>query len=334
LGVDVRPLDPDDIDARFEALVARFDDDEPVAAQEEPEPAKRSSRGLAAIVIIALSALVAAVGLVVNLRPDWLGVIQRPPPKERSALTPTAARAAGGPRELTLPSAEFFDAYAGSKAAGFANGVHGLEMPDAKARGGLSKKQVKTALDRTRRMLAAAYLDPGTILGRQPNELAELLEPDQREWFLERLDSGEADDTRRWVFSLSAGTADLTSDVVKVDGETEVAEAPDGNGIVITTDYLFVYAVNRPGDRKSMTRLVAHHRARIHADEKNGKVLLSVELFTRSVAGHGCGFDDAFVHPSYRDQSPRIQPTGVPIDPYDRLGDRSIKVGCFAAIPA
>ncbi|OPG08408.1 hypothetical protein [Microbispora sp. GKU 823] len=69
----MRPADPDDIDARFEALVAQFGEDEirrmTAAAESVASPPGRR-RGPAVLAVIA--GLVVLVGLVVVLRPDVL----------------------------------------------------------------------------------------------------------------------------------------------------------------------------------------------------------------------------------------------------------------------
>jgi hypothetical protein len=334
----VRSADPDDIDARFEALVAQFHDEERDRELEaEIERMRRThtlprrrTRGLVPIVVIVVFALVVAVGLVISLRPELLGVTDKVP-LTRPTKAPAAVRPVPeetGPARLTLPAANFFDAFADSKAAGYANGAAGIELPPAKALGGLSKKEVKAALKGARDLLIAANLDLGTVRGGRPKAFIKLLEADQRKWFVDNLDHGRRSDARKWVFSLKPGTAELTSDVIKVDGETRISK-PAAGGVRITLDYVFVYAVNRPGKRDTMIRLVAHKKGVIHAYRANGKITLRVDDFTsKHVFGASCDFHDGFVHPAYRDQPSKIQPSGKPNEPNDRTPKGADKGGC------
>lgn len=332
----MRSADPDDIDARFEALVAQFHDeardreleDEIERMRRAPSLSHRRTRGLVPIVVIVVFALVVAVGLVISLRPEVLGLTDKVP-LTRPTKAPAVVRPQEtGPARLTLPSANFFDAFADSKASGYANGSAGIEPPRAKALGGLSKKEVKAALKRARDLLIAANLDLGTVRGGRPSAFIKLLEADQRKWFVDNLDRGRRSDARKWVFSLKPGTAELTSDVIKVDGKTTISKLA-GGGVRITMDYLFVYAVNRPGKRDTMIRLVAHKKGVIHAYRTNAKIALRVDDFTtKHVFGASCDFHDGFVHPAYRDQPSKIKPSGKPIDPYDRTPEDPDEGGC------
>ncbi|ETK35977.1 hypothetical protein [Microbispora sp. ATCC PTA-5024] len=349
----MRPADPDDIDARFEALIAQFDEDEirRITAEAERGLGPGGRRARAPVVVLALAALVVAVGLVISLRPDVLGklgslrsaaaggepahqphfgpAVARPGP----VLTPIAddddAFLEGGGVASALPPV---DPFAGSRAAGFADGVKGVVLPRARALGGLSRKQVAKALRRVRRLLAAARLDPAAIRGGRPSGLAKLLDPEQRAYFLKHLDKGRASNTRAWAFSLAPGSADLTTDTVKVDGATTTARrrSKDGRGgITITADYLLVYAVNRPGDRASARRLVDHYRARFSAWKEDGDVVVWLDQTSSGTAGASCDFGDGFVHPHFDGEPQRVQPSGPPADPYERRHDVT-RGGCQA----
>lgn len=320
----MRSADPDDIDARFEALVARFHDDE-MDDQEIERPRgtaarrPRFGRGLAPIVVMVLFALIVTIGLVISLRPEILGLTDKVP-VIRPTKAPAVVRAPEqtGSSPLTLPAAAFFDAFTNSSAAGYANGSKGIVTPHARAMGGLSKKEVKAALKRARDLLIAANLDLNTVRGQRPSAFIKLLDPEQRAWFLRNLDRGRTFNAREWVFSLKPGTAELSSDVIKVDGEITISKLP-GGGVRIRIDYLFVYAVNRPGKRDSMIRVVAHKKGEIHAYRTNGKIRVRVLDFTsKGIFGASCDFHDGFVHPAYRDQPHKIEASGKPIDPYDR----------------
>lgn len=343
----MRPADPDDIDARFEALVAQFDEDEirrltrnAELGTGRPQP----PRGRAPVVVIAFAAVVVVVGLVISLRPDVLdrfGSLRGGgEPAARPAIGPAVAR----PGPVLTPLAEQDDAFAdsgglgtmlaadpfaGSPAAGYADGEKGLVMPPPLALGGLSRAQVAAALSGVRRLLAAAHLDPATLRGGRPDAFIRLLEPAQRRAFLRSLGKGGPSDSRSRVFSLAPGEAEPATDVVKVEGETTVTprvpSRRDGHGrpggVTISVDYLFVYAVNRPGDRRAPTRLVRHYKGEFSAREEDGETVVVVESESIGTAGASCDVHDGFVHPHFSGQPRKVEPSGAPFDPYDRRED-------------
>ncbi|MEZ0075789.1 hypothetical protein [Planotetraspora sp. GP83] len=340
----MRPADPDDIDGRFEALVAQFDEDEIRRLGVEAARLKRrgGARDKAPIVVLTLCGLVVAAGLLISMRPDVLdGFVDTGEPVAKHRMAPAFAR----PGPALTPAGEAdppvvqptvqpaWDPFAGSKAAQYADGEKGLVMPAAKALGGLTGKQAEAALKRVRKMLAAAYLDLDTVRGKKPAAFIKLLEPEQRKWFLQHFGKGENGGTRSWVFSLQPGAAEPASDVIKVDGETTISRRRDGDGrkgITIKVDYLFVYAVNRPGDRGTTMRVVSHRKVKIAAYRQNGKTTVWVDHIWSGNAGGGCGFDDGFVHPDFPEQPSKVKPSGPPVDPYDRRHDDLDHPGCRA----
>jgi hypothetical protein len=365
----MRPRDPDDVDARFEALIAQFDKDEIRRLTEEAEGLARNPaedpgrpevtprrrfdrRGALPIVVIVLSGLVVLLGLVISLSPDMLGAPgPGDTPSPRYGEVPTLARAgpvltpivAGG-AEQELP--RLADPFTGSPAAAFADGEAGLVMPAAEAAGGLTEEEVGAALTRVRRLLAAAYLDPATLRGRKPDAFVKSLDPGQRKWFTRHLDKAGTSDTRTWVFSLDPRTAEPNGDTVKVAGETTVAAARKGagaaakgrRGVTIKADYLFVYAVRPPGDQVTTLRVVAHYTVRISAYRDDGRLVIRVDGVTRSTFGTRCDVrgaaGDGFVRPDlpgHPAPPKETAPSSTPIDPYDR---RENEAGRHACRPA
>jgi hypothetical protein len=321
----MRPRDPDDIDARFEALIAQFDKDEIRRLTEEAEgladdpaedpdespvvaPRRRfDRRGALPVVVIVLSGLVVLIGLIISLSPDMLGDPgQGDTPSPRYGDAPTVARAdpiltpiADDDAGQELP--RLADPFAGSPAATFADGKAGLVMPTAEALGGLTEEEVGAALSRVRSLLAAAYLDPAALRGKSPDAFVKLLDPGQRKWFTRHLDKAGTPETRTWVFSLDPRTAEPNGDTVKVDGETTIAATRSGDrrdragtaakgrkGVTIKSDYLFVYAVRPHGDQVTTMRVVAHYAVRISAYREGGRLVIWVDGIARSTFGTRC----------------------------------------------
>lgn len=345
----MRPADPDDIDARFEALVAQFDADEirrmTAAAEsadpDEDEPAPVRRRRPA--VLIAIAGLVVLVGLVVALRPDVLeriGIL-RPATSGEDVIVSGPVVARPGPVLTPLPDGEeglydhgpapIADPFAGTPATAYADGEQGLVMPEARALGGLTEKETARALERVRRLLSAAHLDPATVRGERPEEFIRLLHPRQREEFLRHLDDPGPSGTRTWLFSLAPGTAEPVGDVVKVSGETTVS-AREGGGVTIETDYLFVHPVARPGSPQTTTRVVEHHRGEFSAYRENGKLVVWLTEDKSALFGADCGAGDGFVHPLFPGDPRGGRPSGEPVDPYDRSSGVPGTPRCPAAL--
>ncbi|GAA4582803.1 hypothetical protein GCM10023194_18540 [Planotetraspora phitsanulokensis] len=360
----MRPKDPDDIDARFEALIAQFDKDEirrlveeaeGVAEDPPQEPGERppatpprrfDRRGMLPVVVIVLSGLVVLIGLVVSLRPDMFGDPgPGDTPSPRYGEAPTVARA--DPILTPIEDDEagqelprLADPFAGSPAAAFADGTAGLVTPPARALGGLTEEEVGAALARVRRLLAVAYLDPATVRGKKPDAFVKLLDPGQRGWFARHLDKAGTPDTRTWVFSLDPRTAEPNGDTVKVDGKTTItavrgragAATKGRGGVTIKADYLFVYAVRPPGDQVTTMRVVAHYVVGFSARRDGGRLVVWVDGVTRSVFGARCdargGAGDGFVRPGLPGSPEEARPSGAPTDPYDRRESGAGRHGC------
>ncbi|XVQ88652.1 hypothetical protein ACQP2K_14915 [Microbispora siamensis] len=342
----MRPADPDDIDARFEALVAQFGEDEirrmTAAAESIASPPGRRRRPA---VLAVIAGLVVLVGLVVVLRPDVLerlGIV-RPAAGGEDLMISGPVVARPGPVLTPIPDGEegLFDhgpvpapsagPFAGTPAVAYADGEQGLATPAAHALGGLTEKEVGQALQRVRLLLSAAHLDPATVRGERPEEFARLLHPRQREEFLRHLDDKGDSGTRSWLFSLAPDAAEPVGDVVKVSGETTISERA-GGGVTIETDYLFVHPVSRPGAPLIVTRVVEHHSSEFSAYREGGKLVVWLAADKSALFGANCDPDDGFVHPRFPGDPPGARPSGEPVDPYDRASGVSGGPRCPAAL--
>ena len=69
---------------------------------------------------------------------------------------------------------------------------------------------------------------------------------------------GGTKNTRRWVTSFAPGSTKFVTTVVKVHGTMKASVVTESGGPVlrITVDYLFVYAVEPPGDPADWMRVV------------------------------------------------------------------------------
>ncbi|RVX39300.1 hypothetical protein EDD27_1652 [Nonomuraea polychroma] len=348
----------DDLDERFNELVAQIDAEERrrmrTAAKKGARTGRRSRSGRtpghadrlsdgrtdhlagprprigrAWLTMATITALIAAAGVVVTLRPDLL----TPSGAIPAETIPVAAAPLPEEPEKTAEE-EPAGPFAGSPAEDWPEGVDGFVMPEAKALGGLSKKDVAKGLERTRELLAAAYLDRKTLLGGKPDAFAKLLADEQRDWFRDGLDDADAS-TRHLVNSFAPGTAELATDVIKVKGRVTLGTFKDGGvrGVTVKLNHLIVYAVHRPGQPQTTIRLVAHATGEVRLQRAPGLPFLWLERFGASPTPARCDVEDGYIHPVYRDSPPDESPvTGTPVDPYE-LDTPETDADCQAAQP-
>ncbi|MER5627146.1 hypothetical protein ABT061_39595 [Streptosporangium sp. NPDC002544] len=322
--------DNDDIDERFKTLTAQISVRErkrmtKIAEQEwarQPRLRRRRRRRWAAV---AVAVLVAAAGGFVVYRPDAVARI-------RASVFAGFAGSDAGP--LAGPTTEATEKapvkpvkvspFDDSPAQKYANGAKGLVMPEPRALGGLSRKEVSAALRHARKLLTASNLDRKVLLGGRPNALIRLLDPEQRAPFvkgLKRPGRKGGYGSRRWVTSLAPKSAELVSETFKVHGKTRLTTFKENGlgGVRIKVNYLFVYAIQRPGQPDTLTRLVAHNIGRLDVWREGGRLRFWVSGWNGGgVAPARCDIDDAFVHPFYPDSPPdRKLKAGAPaVDPY------------------
>ena len=219
--------------------------------------------------------------------------------------------------------------FAGSPAAGYADGAAGIVPPHPRAVGHYSARSVAAAYATVRKLLIAAYLDPRTLRGGSPDAFARLLIPQQRAWFVHGLDKTGVDShglrrsTRDDVVSFAPGTTRIAGGVIKVHGTMWAQQAhQDGQRVLrIRSSYLFVYPVERPGDTATPTRLVAHNYAAVDfADWDDSGGPLQAWLLDwpgDGTAGDRCDVNDGFVHPEFPRGAPdTATPRGPVRDPY------------------
>ncbi|MEU8143817.1 hypothetical protein [Nonomuraea sp. NPDC048901] len=344
----------DDLDARFNELVAQIDEDErrrmrAAASRGARAPRsdkatrpRRAGRGLLAAGLVA--AVIGGATVIVAARPDLLTPqVGSPGPVPEETQPVMAAPEAAGV-ETATPEPTAADPFAGSPAEKYAEGAAGFVLPKAKALGGLSKKDVAKALDRTRKLMTAAFLDRKTLMGGKPKAFMKLLDREQRVWFqkyLDRKKSGKDDaDSRGWVTSFAPKTAELSTDVIKVKGKTTVAKARKygRSGAEVKLNYLVVYAVNRPGQPATTIRLVTHPVGSVFAYREAGELVLWLKGWGYTSTPARCDVDDFFIHPVYDDSAPgTVQPSGPPSNPYDldeeRRGKKDDEDSCWASDP-
>jgi hypothetical protein len=298
-----------------------------VAARQTEKRAqrKRDTRVLAVLGVVVV--IIAGGGVFA-----WLRLA--PPPRHRHAsaapassipatpkaplITPLGALTSNGP-----PTSPFV----GSPANAWADGAAGIVIPAARAHGPYTAAEVRSAYETTRRLLIAGNLDWPTLRGGPPTAFADLLTKQQRQQFLAGLHTtalykdGTEQNTRTWVTSFAPGTTQFVTTVVKVRGRMSASHATDSGSEVlrIDFDYLFVFAVEQPGNPSNWLRIVVQADGYVDFAQWDdpGGALEPWYLSGGSTAGGLCGERDGYIHPDYP-QSPTQgpQPSGKPVNPY------------------
>jgi hypothetical protein len=230
---------------------------------------------------------------------------------------------------LTQSAGPPADPFVGVAADQWADGATGIVVPAAKPTGPFSAAQVAAAYATSKKLLTAALLDKGTILGGPPTAYAQLLTAGQRSQFLTGLNArgtqkdGEPLSTRRWVVSFAPGSAELIGSVIKVHG-TMTAQAVRQSGTVVlavNVDYLVTYPIEPPGYPNDWMRIDAHQYGSFAFapwDDPGG----ALEPWDQTIigtAGNQCGSTDGYLHPDYPSlrSTPGAQGTpGPSINPY------------------
>jgi hypothetical protein len=230
----------------------------------------------------------------------------------------------------SMPTPTLADPFAGTPAASYADGALGIAIPVARPVGTYSAAQVAAAYRKTQKMLIAAHLDETTLRGGSPGAFAGMLIPQQRTQFISLLDrigltaSGSQRSSRTWVTSFAPGIAQLVGKAIKVHGAMYATTGRNGSFHVLRVhaDYLFVYAVERPGQPATLMRIVVRDVVDVDfaAYTLPGGPL---EPWWRPeggrVSGARCDVNDGFVHPQFPNGPPdKVRPTGTPIDPYNQ----------------
>ncbi|MEV4381158.1 hypothetical protein [Streptosporangium sp. NPDC049644] len=320
--------DNGDIDQRFEALTAQIDSRErkrmmKIAEQEwarQPRLRRRRRRRWTAV---AMAVLVAAAGGFVVYRPETAEQV-RAAVLADFGIDPSADPTAGRSAEPAPVEPAQVSPFDGSPAQKYADGIKGLVMPEPRAIGGLSRKEVAAAIRHAKELLAASHLDRKVLLGGRPNKLIRLLDPEQRAPFVKGLKHPgrkNAYESRAWVVGLAPKSAELVSETFKVHGRTRLSTFKENGlrGVQVKVNYLFVYAIRRPGRPDTLTRLVVHNIGELDVWRQDGRLRFWVKNWNGGGAAPArCDVDDAYIHPFYPDSSPdrKLKADGPPVDPY------------------
>lgn len=286
---------------------------------------KRDSRVLALLVLVGVLVIGGGVFAWVRLAP--------PPKHHRASVraapsvlaTPKASPTA--PLRLVTPNGPPSSPFFGSPAYTWADGAAGITIPAARPHGPYTAAAVRSAYETTRQLLIAGNLNWPTLRGGPPTAFEGLLTRQERAQFIAGLKAtaltkdGAAENTRGWVSSFAPGSTQFVTTVIKVRGTMSAGLATDAGSEVlrIKLDYLFVFAVEQPGNPANRLRVVQQLWGYVDFaqwDDPGGPLKPWFQVRNQT-AGALCGERDGYIHPAYpQAPPPSVRPSGATVSPY------------------
>lgn len=247
-------------------------------------------------------------------------------------LSAESVRPTGAPQELPPDQPTLKDPFRGSPALQWADGVAGIEVPEAQALGGISKAKVAEGLELAKQFLITANLDPATVLhGERPEAALKLLEPKlegNRPFFVKALDApGKEQDPTLLFTRFQPAEVKLVGDVVKTRGRMAVVAGEEQGEVKVSVDYTFVYPLVQaaPGSDK-VERTIVRRQMDIYLRDparwQMTKGTFQLGKFDQNFGNVLCAVYDGYLHPSFGGGTTNgVEPSGQPVDPYDRSKD-------------
>ncbi|MFI8518993.1 hypothetical protein ACIGEZ_14370 [Streptomyces sp. NPDC085481] len=295
---------------------------------------RRRAKG---IVGITLAATLAVIALRPQLLTDHLpeGVTSALPsswtdhPQDTTPLAAETARPTEAPEYVDPDRPTLKEPFNGSPAVRWADGAAGIELPEAKATGWMSKAEVAAALKRSREFLVAANLDPAVLRGARPTAALKMIDPKQPG--LEGVERSlakpsEKDDPKQLFSRFDPAEVRQVGTAVKTRGRMTVEKGEKAGEVLIRTDYTFVYPVvkSRPGSTEVARTIVRREVDFLLLDPDRYRMTrgkLWLFHWNYSAGNTPCeGPEDGFYHPEFQEDLVRDpgSDTGPAVDPYDR----------------
>lgn len=244
-------------------------------------------------------------------------------------LAPETARPTTAPPGDVFPdSPTIEEPFRGSPAARWADGADGIVLPEAKAVGGMSEKQVAYALASVKKLLVGANIDPATLRGEYPKASMGLLDPLQKgghgHLASALADPSEKRDPVSMFSRFDPEHVRLVGDVVKTRGRMTFGKGDRHGAVEVRADYTFVYPVVRakPGSTEVARTIVRRQITFALYDPAAAattKGRLQVLEWASDIGNDECGYGGGFLRPQFTaDRIGEPDPSGPAVDPYDR----------------
>jgi hypothetical protein len=244
---------------------------------------------------------------------------ESPLPAESAAPTGAPVGTAGTPTRARP--------FAGSPAQRWAAGAAAIEVPKAKAVGGVSAKRIAAGLRLTKEFLIASNLDRKVLYGAEPKKALSLIDPlDGRYLSGLRLDLSHPtkETDPKWVFTrFDSDEVELVGTQVKVRGRMTVKDGDRIGQASIRADYTFVYPLAKAGGGNEVARVIVRRVVDVNvadpAKYQGTEGRIWVSNIDAEISNDFCRRGDGFIHPMFRaDLYASPEASGPVSDPYDR----------------
>jgi hypothetical protein len=217
--------------------------------------------------------------------------------------------------------------FRGSPAVRWGDGTAGIGMPEARATGWMSRKQVAQSLERTRDFLAVSSLEPAVLRGDRPVKAIALInphQPDIQDYLKTAFREPSRDNNPLLLFSRFEKTkVRLVGDVVKTRGRITYREGERG-AVEVTTDVTYVYPVVRAAAGSDEVARTIVRREVVMSWDDPAKVVtdpgtFSLVSYKVDTTNGGCGTFSGYLTPEFTADRATSRPgDGPEADPYDR----------------
>lgn len=238
-----------------------------------------------------------------------------------------AEAAAGSPSPSASPSQSFTnpdDAYfAGSPALSWADNEAGFALPSASALNGVSRSEITAGYKLLAAVMEAGNLDATVLNGGSVADYTKLLDP--KDGTTRSLESAiahpsAAHDPVMYVTRFNPANTRLLGHTVKVHGSMSAKAGKEDHSVLLTVDYLFVYAVGpASGDTSQDTRVVMHRTVEIEVVNPNYYEMTPgtawLYEYSYADANSKCYDHSGYVDPAFGDDNAAPNAPGT-VDPY------------------
>ncbi|UNZ19360.1 hypothetical protein [Streptomyces sp. 891-h] len=226
----------------------RLQDEEHAAVRARPEAERHGRTGLGfsrqGLVLVLLTALAFGTAIYMGIRNPYRSPVRAGAEPLHSEILPLAPTA-------PVPGSTPADLFDNSPADRFATGADGVALPPVRSSDHFSESQVLAALTMAKEYVVESSLDPKVLTGGTVRPVRVLLNPRQQNQFDRSVEKPRSDGRHAataWMVRFDRGKAALASPKVRVDGTLAVQEV--GDGLEVTADHVFVYALRPAGAKK------------------------------------------------------------------------------------
>ena len=288
-----------------------------------PEPTSKGKRGASSAKILVGLALVGLIAYGFWPRSHAPVPINASPAGTAAPWTQNAAAASPSPspsQTFTNPDDDYF---VGSPALDWADNEAGFSIPAAHTLNGVSESDVAAGYKELEELMAAGNLDATILDGGSVTDFTKLLDPGSDR--ITELDSDLAhpsfsDDPTEFVTRFNPATARLLGHTVKVQGTMSAAADTQSHAVLLTADYMFVYAVGpASGDTSEDTRVLVHRTVQIEVNNPDYYQVATGKAWVYELsatdANIQCYDYDGYVDPDFNESGAAPNASGT-VDAY------------------